>query len=258
MKSITRPRLIELYESLKDAKMSRPIVIYGLELTGKYSIIKEIYDNRLFRIDQKPVASFNPIEKFEYIDVFVYTAGRHKRLTEEDVKYFQFLAENICPHKPLVWLINSTANPELSSDIMSLADVYDYQLMCTDWIEYAKSKNMSPIIIDFLEKHNEYVIMTETNRFGEKYKCCLGDVWFDVDRTLKGALIQEKKYGDHWLIEKVHSLGSDENNLPLLYMMAMSDVLPSRNVWSKVEIIKSFSEMYELEVYLNPILTQIK
>ena len=147
MKTINRSQLIELYKSLKENKPSRPVVIWGLTLTGKLSIIKEIYAFRMCEGIQNPMEghnyalkngkvvrraddpdyfnqyslSFDPSE--EHVDICLWMAGRCLPLTDEDYRYFRFLAKEVCPYKPLVWIIDSSINPKLAPDLETYADV---------------------------------------------------------------------------------------------------------------------------------------
>ena len=282
MKTINRSQLIELYKSLKETKPSRPVVIWGLVGTGKLSIIKEIYAGRMCEGIQNPMEGhnyalkngkvvrraddpdyfdqyslpFDPSE--EYVDICLWMAGRSLPLTDEDYRYFHFLAKEVCPYKPLVWIIDSTINPKLAPDLETYADIYDYQLTCEDWIEYAKSINVSPIIIDFLQKHKEFFNVEETD-FGSEEKCkrCLGSEWEEIDREFKEIIANDNKnlcgalYGDLYI--ELKSQGTTEENLPLFCLLALIHPLRGHQVQAGNEIIREFAKMYNLTDYLPKI-----
>ena len=283
MKTINRSQLIELYKSLKENKPSRPVVIWGVVGTGKLSIIKEIYAGRMCEGIQNPMEGhnyalkngkvvrraddpdyfnqyylpFDPSE--EYVDICLWMAGRYSRLTDEDYRYFHFLAKEVCPYKPLVWIIDSTVNPKLAPDLETYADIYDYQLTCEDWIEYAKSINVSPIIIDFLQKHTEFINVEETDFWSkEKYKRCLGGHWEEIDREFKAIIANDNKnhlyghlYGDLYI--ELKSQGTTKENLPLFCLLALIHPLRGHQVQAGNEIIQAFAEMYNLTDYLPKI-----
>ena len=277
MKTINRSQLIELYKSLKETKPNRPVVIWGLTLTGKLSIIQEIYAGRMC------VECRNPMERYNYalkngkvvrraddpdffnqyylpfdpskenVDICLWKAGRDFHLTDEDYRYFRFLAKEVCPYKPLVWIIDATENPKLAPDLETYADVYDYQLTCEDWIEYAESINVSPIIIDFLQKHKEFFNVEETDFLSkEKYKRCLGRFWGMIDGEFKRIIANDDNlYGDLYL--ELKSQGTTEENLPLFCLWALIHQFTTYNVQAADEIIQAFVEMYNLTDYLPKI-----
>ena len=278
MKTINRSQLIELYKSLKENKPSRPVVIWGLTLTGKLSIIKEIYAFRMCEGSRNPMeghnyalkngtvvrraddpdyfnqyylpSDFDPSK--EKVDVCLWKSGRDFHLTDEHYRYFRFLAKEVCPYKPLVWIIDSTKNPKLAPDLETYADVYDYQLTCEDWIEYAKSINVSPIIIDFLQKHKEFFNVEETDLSKEKYKRCLGFFWKMIDGEFKRIIANDDNlYGDLYL--ELKSQGTTEENLPLFCLWALMDQFITYPVQADNEIIQTFAEMYHLTDYLPKI-----
>lgn len=277
MKTINRSQLIELYKSLKENKPSRPVVIWGLVGTGKWSIIKEIYAGRMCEGIQNPMEGhnyalkngqvvrraadpdyfqqyhlpFDPSE--ENVDICLWMAGRCLPLTDEDYRYFRFLAKEVCPYKPLVWIIDSTINPKLAPDLETYADVYDYQLTCEDWIEYAESINVSPIIIDFLQKHKEFFNVEETDSWSEeKSKRCLGSEWKEIDREFKAIIANDDNlYGD--LYSELKLQGTTEENLPLFCLWALIHPLRGHQVQAGNEIIQTFAEMYHLTGYLPKI-----
>ena len=275
METINRSQLIELYKSLKENKPSRPVVIWGLTLTGKLSIIKEIYAFRMCEGSRNPMEGHNyalkngtvvrraddpdffnqyylPFDPSkEKVDVCLWKAGRYSHLTDEDYRYFRFLAKEVCPYKPLVWIIDSYENPKLAPDLETYADVYDYQLTCEDWIEYAESINVSPIIIDFLQKHKEFFNVEETDLSKEKYKRCLGCVWKWIDGEFKRIIANDYNlYVDHDLYIELKSQGTTEENLPLFCFWALIHVLRAHRVQAADEIIQAFVEMYNLTDYL--------
>ena len=283
MKTINRSQLIELYKSLKENKPSRPVVIWGLTLTGKLSIIKEIYAGRMCEGIQNPMEGhnyalkngkvvrraddpdyfnqyslpFDPSE--EYVDICLWMAGHYSPLTDKDYRYFRFLAKEVCPYKPLVWIIDSTINPKLASDLKTYADIYDYQLTCEDWIEYAKSINVSPIIIDFLQKHKEFFNVEETDSWSEeKHKRCLGSEWEEIDREFKEIIANDNMnhlygalYGDLYI--ELKSQGTTKENLPLFCLLALIHPLRGHQVQAVNEIIQAFAKMYNLTNYLPKI-----
>ena len=281
MKTINRSQLIELYKSLKENKPSRPVVILGLSLTGKLSIIKEIYAGRMCEGIQNPMEGhnyalkngkvvrraddpdyfnqyslpFDPSE--EHVDICLWMAGRCLPLTDEDYRYFRFLAKEVCPYKPLVWIIDSTENPKLAPDLETYADVYDYRLTCEDWIEYAKSINVSSIITDFLQEHKEFFNVEETDSWSEdKFKRCLGGHWEEIDREFKEIIANDDNlygalYGD--LYSELKSQGTTEENLPLFCLLALIHLLRAHQVQAVNEIIQAFAEMYNLTDYLPKI-----
>lgn len=293
MKTINRSQLIELYKSLKETKPNRPIVIWGLSLTGRFSILEDIYSNRLSSYPDIPFEGNNKALKDgklvlrkdnpdyfnqfyipnsfdhtkEYIDVCVWKKGRKGRIDvsnegiENAYRYFRFLKERVCPYKPLVWIIDSDSNPKLAPDLETYADVYDYQLTCEDWIEYAESINVSPIIINFIQKHKEFINDEYVHYTGEKHKRCIGYVWKRIDRKFKaiianddkelyGELIDDlcHKYGDLYIELKAH--GTIKENLPLLCLLVLIHLLPFCQVHARNEIIQAFAEMYNLTNYL--------
>ena len=250
MKIINRSQLIELYKSLKENKPSRPVVIWGLYLTGKLSIIKEIYAGRMCEGSENPMEGHNyalkngkvvrrvddpdyfnqyylPFDPSkEYVDICLWKAGRYSHLTDEDYRYFRFLVAEVCPYKSLVWIIDSYENPKLAPDLETYADVYDYQLTCEDWIEYAESINVSPIIINFLQKHKEFINVEETDFWSEeKHKRCLGSVWEQIDREFKAIIANDNKnlYGDLYgdLYIELKSQGTTRENLPLFCLLVL-------------------------------------
>ena len=290
MKIINRSQLIELYKSLKETKPNRPIVIWGLPLTGRFSILKDIYSNRLsfypditFEGHNKALKdgklvlrkddpnyfiqfyipnSFDPTK--EYIDVCVWIKGRKGRINVSDegienaYRYFRFLKEKVCPYKPLVWIIDSDSNPKLAPDLETYADVYDYQLTCEDWIEYAESINVSPIITNFLQKHKEFINEEYVHLYTEeKHKRCIGFVWEQIDREFKAIIANDNKnlYGDLYgdLYIELKSQGTTKENLPLFCLLVLIHQLPASRVQAGNEIIQAFAEMYNLTNYLPKI-----
>lgn len=277
MKTINRSQLIELYKSLKENKPSRPVVIWGLTLTGKLSIIKEIYVGRMCEGSKNPMEGnnyalkngkvvrraddpdyfnqyslpFDPSK--ENVDICLWMAGHYSPLTDKDYRYFRFLAKEVCPYKPLVWIIDSTENPKLAPELETYADVYDYQLTCEDWIEYAKSINVSPIIIDFLQKHKEFFNVEETDFLSkEKYKRCLGRFWGMIDGEFKRIIANDyNSYDD--LYPELKSKGTTEENLPSFCLWALLHQFITYKVQAADEIIQAFVEMYNLTDYLPKI-----
>lgn len=294
MKIINRSQLIELYKSLKETKPNRPIVIWGLSLTGRLSILKDIYSNRL---GSDPDISFeghnkalkdgklvlrkdNPdyFDQFyipnsfdhtkEYIDVCVWTKGRKGRINVSDegienaYRYFRFLKENVCPYKPLVWIIDSDSNPQLAPDIETYADVYNYQLTSEDWIEYAESINVSPIIINFIQKHKEFINNEYEHYTGEKHKICIGFVWEQIDIELKRIIKNEDDdfcdviYDDlRKELQEIKSQSDTKEKLPLYCLSLIKTGNFRLSVNTKEKIVRAFAEMYNLTNYLPKIST---
>lgn len=289
MKTINRSQLIELYKSLKETKPNRPIVIWGLPLTGKFSILKDIYSNRLssypdilfeghnkaLKEGKLVLRKDNPdyFNQFyipnsfdhtkEYIDVCVWIKGRKGRINVSDdgienaYRYFRFLKENVCPYKPLVWIIDSDSNPQLAPDIETYADVYNYQLTSEDWIEYAESINVSPIIINFIQKHKEFINEEYVHYTEEKHKRCIGFVWEQIDRELKRIIKNEDDdfiYDDLCKeLQEIKSLSDTKEKLPLYCLSLIKTGNFRLSVNTKEKIVRAFAEMYNLTNYLPKI-----
>lgn len=293
MKTINRSQLIELYKSLKETKPNRPIVIWGLPLTGRFSILEDIYSNRLGFYTDIPFEGHNKALKDgklvqrkdnpdyynqfdipnsfdhtkEYIDVCVWIKGRKGRINVSDdgienaYRYFRFLKENVCPYKPLVWIIDSDSNPQLAPDIETYADVYNYQLTCEDWIEYAESINVSPIIINFLQKHKEFINEEYVHLYaGEKHKICIGFVWELIDSELKRIIKNEDDdfcdviYDDLCKeLREIKSLSDTKEKLPLYCLSLIKTGNFRLSVNTKEKIVRAFAEMYNLTNYLPKI-----
>lgn len=289
MKTINRSQLIELYKSLKENKPSRPVVIWGLSLTGRFSILKDIYSNRLGSYPDIPFKGHNKALKDgklvlrkddpnyfnqfyipnssdhtkEYIDVCVWIKGRKGRIDvsnegiENAYRYFRFLKEKVCPYKPLVWIIDSDSNPKLAPDLETYADVYDYQLTSEDWIEYAESINVSPIIINFIQKHKEFINDEYVHYTGEKHKRCIGFVWEQIDRELKRIIKNEDDnfcdviYDDLCKeLQEIKSLSDTKEKLPLYCLSLLKTGNFRLSVNIKEKIVRAFAEMYNLTDYL--------
>lgn len=289
METINRSQLIELYKSLKETKPNRPIVIWGLPLTGRFSILEDIYSNRLgfytdipFKGHNKALKDgklvlrkdnpdyfnqFNIPNSFDhrkdYIDVCVWIKGRKGRIDvsnegiENAYRYFRSLKENVCPYKPLVWIIDSDSNPQLAPDIETYADVYNYQLTSEDWIEYAESINVSPIIINFIQKHKEFINDEYVHYTGEKHKRCIGFVWEQIDRELKRIIKNEADdfcdviYDDLCKeLREIKSLSDTKEKLPLYYLSLIKTGNFRLSVNIKEKIVRTFAEMYNLTDYL--------
>lgn len=293
MKTINRSQLIELYKSLKETKPNRPIVIWGLPLTGRFSILEDIYSNRLSFYPDIPFEGNNKALKDgklvlrkdnpdyfnqfyipnsfdhtkEYIDVCVWIKGRKGRINVSDegienaYRYFRFLKEKVCPYKPLVWIIDSDSNPKLAPDLETYADVYDYQLTSEDWIEYAESINVSPIIINFIQKHKEFINEEYMHLYSKvKHKICIGFIWEEIDRELKKIIKNEDDdfcdviYDDLCKeLREIKSLSDTKEKLPLycLSLLKLGNFRLSVN--TKEKIARAFAEMYNLTDYLPKI-----